>query len=88
MLRFLISILIFGFCVRIFVKAFGLWTMRQARKRGMSPPFGQATLFDVKRLLMQGKDHLAVRVYRDIFQVSYIQAKEAVEELKNSLPKS
>ena len=59
--------------------------LNQARRRGLYPPPGQATLFDVKRLITMGEVILAIRVYQEIFGVNFKGAKKAVEEMEKSL---
>ena len=81
----LISILILFACFLIFWQTYWIWLLNQARRKGFYPYPGKATLFDVKRLITIGEILLAIRVYREIFRVSFKEAKNAVEEMEKSL---
>lgn len=59
--------------------------MHYARRRGLVPPPGKATMFDVRRLLLKREKGLAIRLYREIFKSNYEEAKKAVEELERSI---
>lgn len=45
----------------------------------------QITMFDVRELLMEGEHELAVRVYKDLFNVNDEQAEKEVAELERSM---
>ena len=77
MAGFLISLLILSLCFYIFTKALWIWHIHQARRKGIYPVSGKATLFDVKRLLEMGEKVLAVRVYQEIFRVKVKDAQNA-----------
>lgn len=69
----------------IFVKLCWAWYFRQLRQKGLYPQKGKATLFDVRRLLMNDQKEAAVRLYSEIFRTNAREARRAVEELEKSL---
>ena len=71
-------------CLLVCLQTKSFWTARDTRRRGKLPK-GRATMFDVRHLLMEGEKDLAIRVYCDIFNVSFRQAKKDIEELERSL---
>jgi hypothetical protein len=71
----IIGILIAGF---IFISQRNL---RSARRSGLLPKFGQATMADVERLVRAGERILAIRCYREIHSCSLQDAKKAVDDL-------
>ena len=50
-----------------------------ARRSGLLPPEGQATMADVERLVRSGNKIAAIRCYREIHDVGLAEAKKAVE---------
>lgn len=54
-----------------------------ARRKGIYPQKGQATIDDVKRLITTGKSTLAIRAYREIHRVSLKKAKIEINKIKN-----
>ena len=62
-----------------------VWTINQAMRKGLYPPQGKATMFDVRRLILQGKRELAIDVYCDIFKATRREAQKAVDELDKSI---
>ena len=55
--------------------------VKNARRRGIYPEKGQATIDDVKRLALSGEPALAMRAYREIYGVSTKEAKEAIDRI-------
>jgi hypothetical protein len=56
----------------------------RARRRGICPAMGKATMEDVRRLALSDKVGLAVGVYREIHAGNYEDAKRAVEQIGSS----
>ena len=81
----LISFIILSLCFCIFMQTYWIWSINQARRKGLYPERGKATMFDVRRLIIEGEKHLAVRVYAEIFKINHKEAKKAVEELEKSI---
>jgi ribosomal protein L7/L12 len=52
-----------------------------ARRSGLLPPAGRATMADVERLVRAGERIAAIRCYREIHHVGLAQAKKAIDEL-------
>ena len=59
----------------------GSWKVAAARRSGLLPPAGQATMADVQRLVRIGERIWAIRCYREIHRCSLVEAKQAVENL-------
>ena len=72
-------------CFFIFVRICWIWHLKKLRQGGLYPRKGKGTLFDVRRLLVNGEKEAALRLYSEIFTVDSQQAKKAVEELEKSL---
>ena len=53
----------------------------RARREGLYPEQGKATMEDVKRLAFRGHVTLAISAYREIHRVSLKEAKSAVERI-------
>lgn len=49
------------------------------------PPLRKPTMFDVRRLLQEQDREGAIKIYIEIFHVSYRKAKKDVEELERNL---
>ena len=81
----LLALLVLSICFMIFSQSYWIWFLNQARRRGLYPDPGKATLFDVKRLITKGEMLLAISVYQEIFGVSFKEAKKAVEDLEKNL---
>ena len=52
-----------------------------ARRSGLLPAAGKATMADVERLLRAGQTIYAIRCYREIHNCGLAEAKKAVEDL-------
>lgn len=72
-------------CFYIFSHSRWIWALNQARRRGIFPERGKATMFDVRRLIIEGEIELAIEVYRWIYRTSRKKSREAVLELANSI---
>ena len=72
-------------CFYIFLKTYWIWWINDARRKGLYPERGKATMFDVRRFVVEGQKELAIRVYREIIKSNYKDAKKAVEELEKSI---
>jgi len=81
----LISFLVICLCFYIFFKTYWVWYINYARKKGLYPPKGKATMFDVRDLIMRGERELAVRLYCEIFSTNYKAAKKAVGDLEKNI---
>ncbi len=53
--------------------------------QGLSFKKKELTMFDVRRLLIEGKKDSAVEVYRDLFKVSSQEAWKAVDEMERGI---
>lgn len=84
----LIAFFIIIACFLIFSRSREVFSINQARKKGLYPQKGKATMWDVRHLITQGERELAIRVYREIFETNYKEAKKAVEELESSISKN
>ena len=62
----------------------GQMRVKSARRRGIYPAKGQATMNDVKRLVLNGEVVLAMRAFREIHGVSAKEAKDAVDRIASS----
>lgn len=80
----LLSFIIICLCFYVFFQTYWIWWIRQARQKGIYPPKDKATMFDVRRLILQGEKELAIRLYCEIFRAARKDAKKAVEELERS----
>lgn len=80
-----LTLMIVIVCFMIFLRTCYIWHLNRARRTGFYPPKDRATLYDVKRLLMNGEKDLAVRVYRDIYHTSAWEARKNVDELEKNL---
>jgi ribosomal protein L7/L12 len=60
----------------------GSMQVRSARRAGILPPTGTATMADVMRLIQSGQKIWAIRCYREIHKnCGLAEAKKAVEDL-------
>ena len=62
-----------------------IWHINLARRKGLFPKKGKATLFDVKKLIEQGEKELAIILYCEIFSTTNKNASRAVEELERNI---
>ena len=62
-----------------------VWLFKQARRSGLYPTKGKATLFDVRRLLLKKEKNMAIHLYANLFKTNFKDAKKAVEELEKSI---
>ena len=86
MTSFLMSLLILWLCFLVFSQILWIWHLNQARRRGLYPSSGQATLFDVKRLIAAGENLLAARLYREIYKgTSFKEAQKAVAQIEKGI---
>ncbi len=81
----ILTFLIITACFIIFLSTYGIWSINQARRKGLYTHVGRPTMFDARRLILKGEKELAIRVYREIFKVNYSQAQKAVEDLEKSI---
>jgi hypothetical protein len=67
----------------VFFALTGLYRVRlwSARRSGLYPPRGAGSISDVQRLIQSGHRVLAVRLYRELHQVSLREARSAVDQL-------
>ena len=52
-----------------------------ARRSGLLPQVGTATMADVERLVRAGERIAAIRCYREIHHVGLAEAKKAIDDL-------
>ena len=81
----LISFIILSLCFCILMQTYWIWFINQARRKGLYPQRGKATMFDVRRLIIEGEKNLAIRIFAEIFKTSHKEAKKGVEELEKSI---
>jgi predicted Ser/Thr protein kinase len=63
------------------------WQIQQARERGLWPQWGElATLEHVQHLAQAEEKVLAIKLYRQIYPVSLMDAKAAVEKIASAGP--
>ena len=79
------TIIIFAIFFIILFYSRWAWFLGQARRKGLYPDVGKGTMFDVRRLIIQGEKELAVRLYGEIFRVNSKESQKAVEELERSI---
>ena len=84
-LTVLYFILIAVVCFLVLLNIYRIRLIHDIRGRGKLPPKGKGTMYDVRHLLMEGEKDLAIRLYGELFQVSFSKAKKDVEELQRSL---
>lgn len=85
MIRLLILIFIFSICFYVFFQTSKAWFGNLSRRKNVLPPATKLTMFDVRELILRGEKVMAVEVYAKIFNVSYQEAAQAVEELAKSI---
>ena len=71
----------------IFLSARWIWSAFTLRRKGLYPFQNRATMFDVRRLIIEGHKDLAIRLYCEIFSTHSQEAKKAVNELERSIQK-
>ena len=79
------AFIIIAICFLVFSQTYWIWSMNQLRRQGKLPEKGKATMFDVRRLLVEGEKEAAVRLYCDIFKVHRKKALKDIEELERSI---
>ena len=79
------AFIILSLCFAIFFYGHCIRNLNQARRSGLYPDKGKATMFDVRRLILKKEKYLAVRLYGEIFRTNYWEAQKAVEELERSI---
>ncbi|MCA9407778.1 MAG: hypothetical protein H6755_05310 [Candidatus Omnitrophica bacterium] len=80
-----LTFIILGLCLIALNRTRGIWVLNNARRKGLYPPKGKATMFDVRRLILSGEKELAIRIYCEIFEVSRKEAVKAVDELEKGI---
>lgn len=81
----LYTFIIIMVCWGIFSQTRWIWAINEARKKGIFPEKGRATMFDVRNLIIEGEYDLAIEVYRRLFKVSRRNARKAVDDLSDSI---
>lgn len=81
----LYSLIMLLVCALVFFNSYRVWMVNDARRRGKLPKQGKATMFDVRRLLLEGEKEVAIQLYTEIFNTTPMRAKKDVEELLRSL---
>jgi hypothetical protein len=84
-LGFVFVFIIFSACFHLLMRTQMIWRLSDARRKGLYPAQGKATLFDVKKLLASGEKLLAVRLYGEIYHTSTKESLKSVEELEKSI---
>ena len=72
-------------CMGIMAQTYWIWSIHQARQRGLYPDKTKATMFHVRHLIIEGEKFWAIRVYADIFKINHREAKKAIDELERSI---
>ena len=89
MIRLLLTLiftsLIVGTCFYLFSRSFYIWSINQARRRGLYPVGRKPTIDDVKRLLKMRERFLAITLYREMYKLSFPQAQKEVDLLERNL---
>ena len=80
----LISFIILSLCFCILMQTYWIWSINQARRKGLYPQ-GNPTMFDVRRLIIEGEKKLAVRLYAELFKTNSHEARKSVEELEKGI---
>ena len=81
----LYTTLIILVCFLVLLNTYRIWFLIDPRRRGKLSTKNRATMFDVRRLLMEGDKEKAIQVYCEIFQTTPTKAKKDVEDLERSL---
>lgn len=82
-----IAVIVIIFAV-VFIVAFVGWLRTSAARRsGILPPVGKGTMEDVARLIQAGQKIEAIRCYREIHRCGLVEAKKAIEQLSQNLPR-
>lgn len=79
------AFLVIAVCAFVISRSRWIWSLNAARRRGIFPEHGKATMFDVRRLIVEGEIELAIEVYRWIYRTNRQASREAVLELANSI---
>jgi hypothetical protein len=79
------TFLILGLCFYFFTRTSTIWRLNQTRRKGLFSFKGKPTMFDVRRLLIEGEKDAATRVYGEIFHTNYKDAQKAIDELERSI---
>jgi len=69
----------------LFVLGRAYWVWHLQRRPGTASPGKKPTLFDVRELLLKGEKDLAIRTYKQVFNVDQKEARAAVDNLEKSL---
>ncbi len=79
-------LIIIALSVYIFCHSRWFHALKQfGRDKDCPPKKDKLTMFDVRRLLVEGNKDSAVRVYCEIFKTNSKEAREAVEEIERSI---
>ncbi|MCR4337416.1 MAG: hypothetical protein NUV91_06380 [Candidatus Omnitrophica bacterium] len=81
----MMSVLGFIIGLAIVIASSWIWYWVRVRKSGQDLFGGKPTLFDVRRLLLEGKQEAAIRLYSQIFRINRQEAEKGVRELDSSL---
>ena len=81
----LLAFIIMMFCFYVLWNTCWVWSLNRARRKGLYPEKGKATLFDVRQLIIQGEKDLAILIYCEIFKVTRREARKAVDQLEKNI---
>ena len=81
------TLLVILLSVLVFMNTYRVWSVYDVRRQGKLPLNGKSTMFDVRRMLMEGQKDLAIRLYCEIFNTNLAKARKDIEELQRSLKK-
>ena len=84
-MKWIYVFVIVSMCFFVFSSSRWIWSVNQARRKGLYPNKGKPTMFDVRRLIQAGHKDLAIRLYCQIFSTHFKEAKKAIEELERSI---
>lgn len=79
-----LSVFIAAVCFLMLCGMYWIWINNKVPRKAKTRR-GQATMFDVRRLLQEGDRDAAVRLYIQIFKVSIKQARKDIEDLERNL---
>ena len=84
-LVFFVTTIIIAICFLFFSRTSYIWLMNQARWKGWFPLPRKATIEDVKDLLQRGEKFLAIKLYSEMYKLSFQQAELEVDLLERNL---
>ena len=87
MMMWVLTFVILCLCFCVFMQTYWIWHINQARRRRGAFKKENLTMFDVRRLIIEGEIETATVIYAEIFKVSSKEAKKAVKDLERNIQK-